>query len=411
MKGASAAVRWLAAHRSGALALAFWAAGLAVGGHVWQLPRYFADSTTYIQWATIRLPMYCLFVTAFGHGAGLVLAQTVLSITAWAWLGWGVGQAAGVAVAVGLALAAPLFQWNLCCLSESFSFSLLALLAAQTLRLLEGGGKAAFLGWALAAAAAGLTRMTNVYVLPFFALPLLARGGRRGLTALAVAAGIYAAVAGVSATRAQDYRRLTLTNVLMGRILPDPEARAYFAARGMPVDDDILAFAGKSSLTVQRELYARHPELQRWVDADGSRVYQGWLLADVRHVAAAWRGLLDYRLRLGGVGIGVELPGAALRLRWAYYQLGRIPGAAWWALALAPLAFSLARGRRPVPSRPLLAAALAGATLAMGFVCFHGECTEMARVMMPTGLLYRVTALVGVAAGIQAWAGRRRPGA
>lgn len=403
------AARWLALHRPAALALVFWIAGLAIGCHRWQLPRYFLDSATYIHWESIRLPGYCLFVTVFGHQQWLVLVQTALSLTAWAVLGWSVARAAGVAAAVCLALASTVFQWNLCCLSESLSLSLLALLAAQTLRLLNGGGKGALGGWALLAAAAGLTRLTNVYVLPFFVLPLLARGWRRWVFPAAAALAVYVVVASISEQRAKEYQRLTLTDVLMFRILPDPDAVAFFASRGMPADDVVRSYAGRATKTVQDELFAQNPEFRQWVDENGKRVYQSWLLASPRRFVDAWRGILYYRIRLPWAGIGVTLPAASFRLRWAYYHLGRAPAWLWLTLAFAPLGVALARARHPLPSLALLGAALVPITLAMGFVSYHGECVEMPRLMMPTGLLYRVTLLVGIAACVQACAARRRP--
>ena len=402
------AARWHAFHGQAALALLFWLTGLAIGCHHWQLPRYFADSTTYIHWDRIRLPMYCLFVTAVGHGPWLVLAQTVVSITAWAVLGWGVGRAAGVAVAVCLALASTVFQWNLCCLSESLSLSLLALLMAQTLRLLEGGEKGALGGWMLLAVAFSLTRMTNVYVLPFVVLPLLARGWRRWAPAAAVALGLYVAVVSISDLRGKEYQRMTLTDVLMKRILPDPQAAAYLSQRGMPTNDVVMAYAGRATKSVQDELFVQCPEFRDWVDAKGKRAYESWLLSHPRRFAEAWQGILYYRIRLPWAAKDKTLPTISLRLLWHYYHLGQAPPWLWGLLALAPLGIALVRSRRPVPALPLLSAALVPLTLVMGFVSYHGECVELPRLMMPTGLLYRVTLLIGFAACLQAVAGRRR---
>lgn len=392
-------------YRAGVMiAIVFWALGMGLACRHGQLPRYFADSTTYIHWDPIRLPMYCLFVSVFGHGTWLIPAQTVLSLTAWSVLGWRVGRSIGVAVGICLALASTVFQWNLCCLSESLSISLLALLTAQTLWLLERSGPGVLFGWVLLAAFAGLTRMTNVYVLPFFVLPLLVRGWRRWMIPSIAVLTIYVLVSFLSDHRGKGYQRLTLTDVLLMRILPDQEAAAYFSERGMPLNDIVLSYAGRGTKTVQDQLFAESPEFGRWVDENGKRVYQAWLLTHPRSVTEAWQGLLYYRIRLPWAGKGVTLPGISFRLLWGYYHLGRAPPWLWGFLALAPLGISAVRAyrfQRIIPSVDLLSAALVPVTLAMAFVSYHGESLELPRLMMPAGLLYRVTLLVGLAAWVQ----------
>ncbi|HOW97217.1 MAG TPA: hypothetical protein P5567_02055 [Kiritimatiellia bacterium] len=399
------------------IALLVVAAALLLATPAWRPPKLFPDSLTYIQWDPIRPPAYCAFVALFGQGAALVQVQSLLSLLSWAFAGWMLGRGAGLFLLTLLAMSLPVAQWNLMLLSESFSYSLVMLAIGLTLRLLRKWSWGGFAAWVAVAALLSFARLSNLFITPFLALPFLARARTAWRAMGAASLALFLAGLWMSATRGADFERMELSNVIMGRILPDPEARAFFHARGMPLDERVMSYSGRLRSRAYRELWARAPEFRAWLTPEGMRTYRAWLLRDGAAFRAAWRALAEGDSGIGnclGYGGDVAPRPVAARLLPFYLWLGKLPPALWLALMLLlPLLDRWRDG--PLSPRSLLLPALATAAYAQAFICFHGDADEVPRHMLIVGLLYRVTILAGLCGAVRLaaglFAGRKREAA
>jgi len=393
-------------HRRALAALLIGLSALALLQPLPQLPKMFGDSPTYIKWMPIRLPGYCLFVAMAGHGAFLCVAQTAVSVAAWCFLGWAVAGVAGVAICALLAASSPVAQWNLYALSESLSLSLIAASLAATIQLLRRWSPARFAAWGLLIAAMALTRIANLYLLPFLPLPFLFRAWRQFVLAGIVAGAVYVTGAFLCGTRGVMYQRVALTDVIMFRILPDPDATAFFRERGMPCGPEVMKYAGRVRNRYRSALWADSPEFADWVAPHGVKVYQRWLLGRFASFREAASALADFRNRLPWYQKGTQLCDVSIRLLPFYCYTGVAPLWVWLAgLTLPAVAWRLT-GRPSALS--LMASTLVLATYAQAFVCWHGECDEMPRLMLPSGILYRITLGVGLTACVEIFGQFRR---
>jgi len=187
------------------------------------------------------------------------------------------------AIVLLLGSSSDVAGWDGVIMSESISLSLMALLVASWLWLIdrwEWGTVAILTGvallWAFArdsnavvlAAAAGLT-----------ALAALGRRAPRGL----VVAGLLAACWVASSASANVYHRWTVpfVNVLGQRILSSLERTAYFGGRGMPVTPALMARSGKLAWSDEWAFF-RDPALKSfgvWTRHHGRSSYVAFLVA------------------------------------------------------------------------------------------------------------------------------------
>jgi hypothetical protein len=110
-------------------------------------------------------------------------AIVLLALAAWTALGFAVAGAAGAAVAALVCLAWPVALWNHTVLSESLSLSLFAAVLAATVNLYGRWATRRFIVWCALAVLFAFTRSTNVFMLPFLAVPFVLRGRRRAAPA------------------------------------------------------------------------------------------------------------------------------------------------------------------------------------------------------------------------------------
>lgn len=381
--------------RSPWLAAAILLGALALAWPVQPAARYFGDSAEYVAGSVRRLPGVFLLTQAFGLGYGLNVAQTVLSVLAWGLLGWSLAANAGMLLALALSLARPVSQWNLMVLSESLTFSSLAALVGLTVLLLRRWSAWRFAAWVACAVIHVFTREPNVVVLPFLVLPFLARPRRLVWVALAVL--LVGGAKQLYALRVMAYQHGHVAKLVGYQVYRWPEARDWFVARGMPdIDpytetDEDLRFA-----------------YERWMVEHGSTALARWLVGRSTSYADAWAALFDrlneVRKTLGLYGKGLVERRVAQAVYGLYYAAGRVPAWLWLFGLLLPLAARL-RGR-PM-DLALLAAALVPATLAVAFVCFHGDTDyEIERHMLPAAVLFRITLLVEIAALVEVVRGR-----
>jgi hypothetical protein len=171
------------------------------------------------------------------------VAQWLISVAAWLTLAAVVSRAlrsrpvaiAAFAIVLAFSLVPALAVWDGALLSESLTFSLGALFLAALFVLSErptpkSAGAAVALAFLLA-----MTRTSNALVVPLFLIPVavLVLRRRRDVAISLVVASI--AIVGIAYVHSDAHEwELPLAEVIALRVLHEPQARAYFDARGMP---------------------------------------------------------------------------------------------------------------------------------------------------------------------------------
>lgn len=378
-------------------------------------PGVFPDSVGYLEWPAdyvldgvrvigARPPAYPLFLKLVGAGPALVHVQTALSIGAWLFLGWVGGGFAGLAVAGALALATPVRIWNAAVVAESLSLSGLAALVAATLLAAQRLTLVRALLWAGLAVVWGTLRDTNLCLLPFLWAPLSIHG-RRSLPLLALTA-LLVGLGAADAAR-NDRWQWGRLNVLMLRILPDPEARRFFADAGMPAGPRALELAEEFAdpplrNRARKQLLDELPELPAWIERDGSRTYLKWVLTRpesyTEPVHAFDESLADrstanwFRAFLGGRRPLLEETAGRV-----YHWV--LPLAVWPLIALLPL-LELALFRRVGPPSLVVAALVLG-NHAQIFVTYHADSDEPWRHLLSALAVHRIAQWLALAALVQ----------
>jgi hypothetical protein len=245
-------------------------------------------------WMGLRPPVAPLLYKALGADLRAIgLAQAVLSLLCWLLLAVAVASTVRHPVArfaafgtmLGLSLCRSVHQWERIALSESLSFSFLALAVAAWLWCLQR-----FTPWRGLAVVATtllfvLTRDTNAYLL-LLAIVGVALGTARHHLPKSYYAVIAACVviAGISLQTANIGLRwqFPLRNSLGRRILPNPQATAFFARHGMPVTPALLELKGQWA-SGNDDQFNRDPRLagyRRWEQRHGKATYILWLASN-----------------------------------------------------------------------------------------------------------------------------------
>jgi hypothetical protein len=218
--------------------------------------------------------------------------QLGLSILCWGLLALAVARAVRSPwikpIAFGMillfSLSAEVIMWDGVILSDSISISLMALLIAGGLWLLEGWGWFKAAAVALVAFTWAFARDTNAWILLMIAGALSVGATVRVIQGryllLAAAFAVIFAVNDVTANRANRWE-VAFMNIVGLRILPSPEPTAYFAARGMPVTPALMERKNKKTWT-DNWAFARDPALQSfrdWMYERGKSTYMRFLLS------------------------------------------------------------------------------------------------------------------------------------
>ncbi|MGC8763577.1 MAG: hypothetical protein ACP5VN_08105 [Acidobacteriota bacterium] len=411
---------------------------------------------TYRPWGTSLVykvlgsnPWAILPFQVFLHG----LSFSLLAVALLRWMRTAWGRAIAVAAVLGMGLSLELLLWPFTILSESLCNSLSILLLALLLEYLpaEDVGSAPLLRPAPLAALLGLavlwsaTRDTNPYT-------LLALGGAagagllvppfrrwvglsRGAVAAAVLLGAALLQIGLAGKTTRNAWNYSLTDTVCDRILPDPEALAFFRREGMPVSPLLMSFAGRHNAYMANAVSPLSDESLRdrafegWVKEKGLPVYLRFLL---RHPgkAAGWlwaaRGsLFSPSLRtVAQVGpflvVHQRENGRRVRVE-PLFSRGTLPGdwpgsraaaffffprwKEFWvaALAVACLPLPLLRGRRPLPLL-FLPVVLAGISLLQAGVVGLADPCEMDRHAVHLALTLRLAFFLALAMLLDAWA-------
>ena len=340
--------------------------------------------------------------------------QVLVSIFAWGVLAWAVRRAArtplagllsfGVVLAFSLGL--DILRWDRIVLSESLSLSLLALVLAAWLRLMEGWG------WGRAAALLAvsalwmLARETNTYLGALLALGLGAGVLLRRVRARWgwLAAGLLVCFVGFQGLSNHGERWVfPFYNVLAQRILPDAHKVAFFQQFEMPVSPALLEMAGKWAHSDDFALYNAETlrDFQAWTGARGKSTYFEYLLADP--LRTAWEPLQNAGALLfptlrgyAPEGLrGLPVDGLYPHSPWAVGGLALL-GAASWAAAWAR--WRRLNGRGLWVSLALLLLSYPHLALV-----WHGDAMEVGRHAVAAAVQLRLGLWLAVLFGLQAY--------
>jgi hypothetical protein len=398
-------------------------------------PPQFPDSFSYLEVAArgpLRLGFlfderpigYPFVLWALGRSTPVVVVfQTVLHCVALAVLGtviYRTFRSKAVATIAIVLIAATVTQsrftlWTTQLLTESISLSLAVLMAAAWWWSAATGRR---IGWAWAATIAWLlVRDANVMPVLLVVVPAAAacalwrstpRPVARALVYGAAATAILCAYV-FAAERVSDRGRTSFHNNIGLRVLPDPELREYFAARGMPLDATLRGRTGKDSWADYARSLLDDPALEgyrRWARTDG----RGVLLRSLVVHFSTWFGRL---LRELPVFLPIDLEpydtfGASKRLpRRLPAQLGGPEGNAallvWTLLAIGGLALLAFEGGRGATVFCL------GVGLASAFLdvvgSYVGDSVEVARHLVGPLARLQLFLACSVAVGLDALVG------
>ncbi|HEX7520979.1 MAG TPA: hypothetical protein VF441_02850 [Acidimicrobiia bacterium] len=262
--------------------------GLRIAASLPPQPTYLPDSRDYLatpQLLGIKPPLTPFIYLLLARNYGLIaFAQAAFGALAWGVLALTcrriVGGAGGwftFAAILFLSVSAQVATWDAVLLSESFSLSLMVLLIAAGLLLAERWETRRFVTFLVIAACWMLSRDTNAYIVVLLGLGALVCIGlwlvpRRAVW-FAVPLVIMGAF-GVWSINAASRWTVPFFHVTTNRILPDPEAKRYFVAHGMPVTRALHASSRGD------EAFRHDPGLasfRRWADERGQRTYAGYL--------------------------------------------------------------------------------------------------------------------------------------
>jgi hypothetical protein len=225
--------------------------------------------------------------------AAIRVVQTILSVLAWSSLAWvfsRIIQSGWLRVCVfglilGFSLAPPVQMWNHIIQSESLSISLLVLILAIWISLLQRWRWEKLIALALLFAWWMGTRETNVYIGLLVAALLflvgLAYKRQRFYWALSVLLVLFAYVnLQISEIPTIPRWLYPLTNTLLHRILPEEEFLAYFEASGLPVSAQLLSLSGGFANSADFAVFNHHAlnEVETWLYRRGKDVYIRFLL-------------------------------------------------------------------------------------------------------------------------------------
>ena len=329
--------------------------------------------------------------------------QLTFSIVSWGLLALCVARAVQFfwlkPVAFGLilvfSLSADIIMWDGVLLPDSISLSLMALLIAGWLWLLESWRwyKAALV--MLVASVWSCTQDTNAWVLLIAAAALLigAAAGRvqHRYGVVAVAFAVVFAVNDYSANRAHRWVVAFMNNVGL-RVLPFTERTEYFARAGMPATPALMGRAGKKAWS-DNWAFFKNPELEefrQWLYARGKLTYMRFLISHpamtiqepLRHpellLAAELR---NYAPAGFAPIIGGPLAEIVYAKKWALLCI--------WAGAVA---FGLASGLRIWRQNILFIVPLALILLAYphGVLVWHADPNEIDRHAFRAGVHFRL---------------------
>lgn len=234
-----------------------------------------------------------LYKTVGSSPVTIDAVQTILSTLAWLALTWSFSRfirirwlrAVSFGLILGFSLAPSVQMWNHIIQSESLSISLMVLIIAVWLSLLQRWRWAklfaliTLFGWWIG------TRETNVYLSLMTAgilvLVSLVYKRQRFYWALSVLL-IFFGYINMQISEVPTIPRwlYPLTNTVLNRILPNEEFLAFFEAKGMPVPPELLALSGGFANSEDFAVFNNPAldDIERWLYKRGKEVYVRFLI-------------------------------------------------------------------------------------------------------------------------------------
>lgn len=322
-------------------------------------------------------------------------------------------------VVLFFSLCLEISLWDPLLLSESISFSLQALLVAAWIFWGSGVVKRSapaivtvyLVGLSLLSVLYSFVRDSNVYFLVVvagvFACSAIigkVRGGLR-LHFLVYMAAILALffLQNLSINHGNRWQILIYDHLAM-RILPDPLARAYFAAAGLPINPELMQVTGMRGAVYQQYML-NDPQMspvRHWVNEKGRPTYLSYLLSE------PLRSFLEPLLKVDQL-----LNGSFLQYRFPRYMdqpvppriqvlsaffYPRFPDPALAVLVIVSLVISIywlfARPYQPVG---LVLSALVISIYPLMFVSWHGNPMEIERHAAQAAIQLRLAGWVALA--------------
>jgi hypothetical protein len=379
-------------------------------------------------WTGIRpVTVPLLYKLLDGDPHRIVLAQHVIAAAGWLTLALALAsrirsrvvQSAGIIAVLAMSLSPDVLGWDSLLLSESLALSLSALLLAAFLLASEhrltwtGFLVLTILGflWAASRDTHGWLALALAVILG--ALGFARRLDRRWFAVALVFGALWLwneHTAGVGAyprfpDRVLDVRlpaeltrdefrvrrfprwEFPFLNVLVNRVLPNPEAMDFFRDAGMPVTPALLRFSGQYASSENWGLYL-DPELEPfrgWIRLRGKRTYMRYLLSRPMSTAGA---LTPHLSTLTSPRIPYLAPPRVVPSGLAF-PWGSGAALATWSIVVVLAAAVLAGRSRSrdawtVPAIGLLLMPLYAALI------WHGDAMEVHRHSVPVGVLLRL---------------------
>ena len=222
------------------------------------------------------------------------LIQTLLSTFAWLSLAWIFSRIArdrrlriaSFAFILGFSLSPPIQMWNHIIQSESLSLSLMVLIIAVWLSLLEKWQWKSFILLTLLFAWWIGTRESNLYLSLLIAAILILVGAfykkQRFYWLFAILLILFSYKnMQISKTLTMPRWYYPLTNIVLNRILPDEEFLGFFEETGMPVSPELLSLSGGFAHSGDFAIFnsAALNDVESWLYEKGKMVYLHFLIA------------------------------------------------------------------------------------------------------------------------------------
>lgn len=433
--------------RSARLLIALFVVAILVAELAMLLPlrdlRPFNDSADYLHLASLsifskafwtgdsatisnsRPPLVPILFKLCGTMPGtIVTVQLILALISWGFLGatcirlitgnW--RRIFALALLFLLATCAPVAQWHYTVLTESLSLTLFTGLIAAWLAFAaaSSGRNAAVI--AVLSLLFGLSRDINALFLatlgPLLIAASLARRfdpAPRRLIRYLGAWCLAIFVLSSSLVAAGERWVFPFYNVIQQRVLPDEAKTRTFVAKGMPVSERLMDYAGKIAGPRRRVFYADEQvaDFREWASKHGRSAYSSFLLAHPGYVVGA---------PLADLGIVVE---ADLH---EYEPKGfrsiipyNLSGIGWdnrllpvWALlAVAILALTAARWKERSNRAALVPALMMLLSAPHLILSWHGDAMEIERHALSATYEARLGFILGMIFAVESLAKRR----
>jgi hypothetical protein len=357
-----------------------------------QIPRMWPDSAGYLSWSAERMPVYTILASTLNASYLLVCVHYLLSMAAWSWLGYAIGRGIGMAIGLVFAISLPVYVFHLVVLSETVSLSLLAALLASTISVCRRWSKSGFRVWCAFLFLFAMTRVINLFLLPFLVVPFVVCGRRRLLAAALALTVVTGCGVLYSATLGTPLRETSLTNVYMRRIAMDKDKSAWFMARGMPFGNDVRQFVNRTGSENKFALFEACPHFAAWLREDGDYAYLRWVIGRAGSWTAAWTEMFDHVNDTNRrFSAGTRMRSVPRHFEQIYVRL-YVPYWLWLSALFLPLLSWRVYGRvNPVT---LLVVAMMFATYVQAFVGYNGDATEESRHMISAFYLYKITVVL-----------------